>query len=162
MKDLLRDQGKETGKETRLKSTQVTFSQSFPIQRIGKEKWRQIRHTNHYILPQHREKDFRIKEHSAIFCDERWLLCLDGLHWNRQSDNFSGTKLACYVGSKISWKEKLLLNPKNQVCAFNTQNKTEVEALKQKMNNKSTEVIKWLYVNGNCAWETSKKNKKYH
>ena len=40
--------------------------------------------------------------------------------------------------------------------------KTEVEALKQKMNNKSTKVIKWLYVNGNSVWESSKKNQKYH
>lgn len=79
MKDLLRDQEKETGKETKVKSTQVIFfHRAFQYKALAKKN-RQVWDTDHCVL-QHREKDFRIKKHLAIFCDEGWLLCLDGLH----------------------------------------------------------------------------------
>lgn len=77
MKDLLKDQEKETGKEMKLKSTQVIFfSESSNRMHWQRKVKTDMRHQSLYSPI---GKDFRIKGYSAIFCGERWLVCLDGL-----------------------------------------------------------------------------------
>lgn len=75
MKDLLRDQGKETGKEMKLKSSQVIFFlRAFQYNSLAKKT------EYRYETPITIEKDFRFRECLVIFCNKRLLFCLTGPH----------------------------------------------------------------------------------
>lgn len=116
------------------------FSQSFPIQSIGKEKQRQVWDTDHCILLQHWKKRFQTQKAFEYLL---WWEMAALFRWSPLKHRVTTSQIQNWLVTwALKYSERRSFYLMQRIKCVLLTHKDRSEDLKSEMNNKSTKVIK--------------------